>query len=131
MQFDQLKRREFITLLGGTAAWPLAARAQHSARLPIIGLLGTSTASEWNPFLQRLREIGRIEGRNIAVEGRWANGRTELYNEIAAEFVRLNVNVIVTTGAAVVAAKQTTSTTPIVFAVAVDPLGTGLVASLK
>ena len=95
-------RRAFITLLGGAAAaWPLAARAQQPGKLPIIGLLGTSTASEWTPFLQRLHELSWIEGRNIAVEGRWADGRVELYNEIAAELVRLKVDVIVTTGAGV------------------------------
>jgi putative ABC transport system substrate-binding protein len=125
-----MKRRQFITLLGGAAAWPIAARAQQAGKLPIIGLLGTSTASEWNLFLQRLHELSWIEGRNIAVEGRWADGRVELYNKIAAELVRLKVDVIVTTGAGVPAAKQATSVIPIVFAVAVDPLGTGLVENL-
>ena len=125
-----MKRREFITLLGAAAAWPLTAKAQQPGKLPMIGLLGTSTASEWTSFLQRLHELSWIEGRNIAVEGRWADGRVELYNEIAAELVRLKVDVIVTTGAGVPAAKQATSVIPIVFAVAVDPLGTGLVESL-
>ena len=125
-----MRRREFITLVGGAAAWPMAARAQQLGKLPMIGLLGTSTASEWTPFLQRLHELSWIEGRNIAVEGRWADGRAELYNEIAAELVRLKVDVIVTTGAGVPAAKQATSVIPIVFAVAVDPLGTGLVENL-
>ena len=108
----------------------MAARAQQLGKLPMIGLLGTSTASEWTPFLQRLHELSWIEGRNIAVEGRWADGRVELYNEIAAELVRLKVDVIVTTGAGVPAAKQATSVIPIVFAVAVDPLGTALVENL-
>ena len=80
--------------------------------------------------MQRLRDLGWIEGRTVAIEYRWAEGRSERYAEIAAEFVRLKVDVIVTVGSAVAAAKQATSAIPIVFAVAVDPLGTGLVASL-
>jgi putative ABC transport system substrate-binding protein len=127
-------RREFITALGGAVAWPLAARAQQTGKLPTIGFLGTATASAFGPwtaaFVQRLRELGWIEGRTVAIEYRWAEGRNERYTEIAAEFVRLKVDVIVTSGAAVVAAKQATSIIPIVFAVANDPLGTGLVASL-
>jgi putative tryptophan/tyrosine transport system substrate-binding protein len=135
MQFDQLKRREFITLLGGAAAaWPLAARAQQATKLPTIGLLGAGTRSGWSDwvaaFVQRLRELGWIEGRTVAMEVRWAEGRPERYTEIAAEFVRLKVDVIVTVGSAVVAVKQATSVIPVVFAAAVDPLGTGLVASL-
>ena len=130
-----MRRREFITLLGGAAAaWPLAARAQQPAKLPTIGFLGASTPSAWSnwtaAFVQRLRELGWIEGRTVAIEYRWAEGRSERYTEIAAEFVRLKVDVIVTVGSAVVAAKQATSVIPIVFAIAVDPLGTGLVASL-
>ena len=128
-----MKRREFITLLGGAAAWPLAARAQQPA-IPVVGFLGGATHSAWvhwtAAFVRRLRELGWIEGRSIAIEYRWAQGRSERYTEIAAEFVRLKVNVIVTAGASVVAAKQATSVIPIVFAVAADPLGTGLVASL-
>jgi putative ABC transport system substrate-binding protein len=127
-------RREFITLLGGAAAWPLAARAQQP-KLRIIGILGTSTASAWKPwvaaFTQRLRELGWVEGRTVAIEYRWAEGRTERATEIAAEFVRLNVEVIVTTGNALVEAKRATSVIPIVFAVANDPVGTGFVASLS
>src|SRR5882724_2795994 len=128
-----IRRRELIVTLGGAAAaWPLAARAQQ--RLPTIGFLGTSTPSAWRQyvaaFAQRLREHGWIEGRTIAIEYRWAEARSERYAEIAAEFVRLKADVIVTSGAAVVAAKQATSIIPIVFAVANDPLGTGLVASL-
>jgi putative ABC transport system substrate-binding protein len=135
-----MRRRKFITLLlSGTAVvpsilWPLAARAQQTGKLPTIGFLGTATASTFGPwtaaFVQRLRELGWIEGRTVAIEYRWAEGRDERYTEIAAEFVRLKVDVIVTSGAAVVAAKQATSIIPIVFAVANDPLGTGLVASL-
>ena len=133
MQFDQLKRREFITLLGGAAAWPLTAHAQQ-AKLPTIGVLGASTPLNWNPwtaaFVQRLRELGWIEGRTVAIEYRWAEGRNERYSDIATEFVRLKVDVILTTGTAVPAAKQVTSTIPIVFATATDPVGSGLVASL-
>jgi len=130
-----IRRREFITLLGGTAAtWPLAARAQQSAKLPTIGFLGGTTAStmrQWtDAFVQRLRELGWVDGRTVAIEFRWAEGRSERYTEIAAEFVHLKVHIIVTVGAAVVAAKQATSVIPIVFAVANDPVGIGLVASL-
>ena len=131
-----MKRRTFITLLGSAAAvWPLAARAQQPAKVPTIGYLGAntpSTDSQRNAaFVQRLRELGWIEGRTVAIEYRWAEGRVERYVEIAAEFVRLKVDVIVTTGAAaIVTAKQATSVIPIVFAAAGDPVGTGLVASL-
>ena len=136
MQFDQLRRREFITLLGGAAAaWPLAARAQQPGKLPTIGFLGANTPSaqsQWTAaFVQRLRELGWIEGRTVAIEYRWAEGRSERFAEIAAEFVRLKVDVIVTSGTrAVLAAKQATSVIPIVFAAAADPVGSGLVASL-
>jgi putative ABC transport system substrate-binding protein len=127
--------REFITLLGGAAAWPLTARAQQAAKLPTIGYLGAGTPSfygQWvAAFMQRLRELGWIDGRNMQIEYRWAEGRSERYTEIAAEFVRRNVDVIVAHGnAAVVAAKHATSIIPIVFPVAGDPLGTGLVSSL-
>jgi putative tryptophan/tyrosine transport system substrate-binding protein len=131
-----MRRREFITLLGGAAAvWPLAARAQQPGKLQIIGFLGASTPSafsQWTgPFVQRLRELGWVEGRTIAIEYRWAEGRSERYAEIAAEFVRLNVDVIVTSATApVIAAKQVTSAIPIVFAAAADPVGNSLVASL-
>jgi putative tryptophan/tyrosine transport system substrate-binding protein len=131
-----MKRREFITLLGGAAAsLPLVLRAQQPAKLPTVGFLGAgtpSTYSQWvAAFMQQLRERGWIEGRNIAIELRWAEGKNEGYADIAAEFVRLNVDVIVTTGtAAVVAAKQATSVIPIVFTSAGDPVATGLVASL-
>ena len=129
-----VQRRGFITLLGwAAAAWPLAARAQQ-AKLPIIGFLGTATPSAWSQwtaaFLQRLRELGWIEGRTIAIEYRWAEGRPDRFAEIAAEFVRLKVDVIVAFGGAVPAFKQATSVIPIVFAVAADPVGSGLVASL-
>jgi putative ABC transport system substrate-binding protein len=128
-------RRHFITLLGGAAAaWPLAARAQQADKLPTIGFLGATTPATWSlfvaAFVQRLRELGWIEGRTIAIEYRRAEGRGERFAEIAAEFVRLKVDVIVTVGGAVLAAKQATSLIPIVFAVAADPVGSGLVASL-
>jgi putative ABC transport system substrate-binding protein len=130
-----MKRREFISLLGGAAAaWPLAARAQQPAKLPTIGFLVSGTPSshgQWvAAFVQRLGELGWIEGRTIAIEYRWAEGRTERAAEIAAEFVRRKVDVIVTSGPPVFAAKQATSVIPIVFATVADPLGSGLVASL-
>src|SRR5215813_924795 len=128
-------RRELLAALGGAAAaWPLAARAQQAGKLPTIGFLGSSSASGWSPwtaaFVQRLNELGWVEGRTVAIEYRWADGRSERFAEIAAEFVRLKVDVIVTSGLAVPAAKQVTSVIPIVFAVASDPVGTGLIASL-
>jgi putative ABC transport system substrate-binding protein len=131
-----MQQRDFITLLGGAAAtWPLAALAQQPAKLPTIGfLIGGSPSSDrqWiAAFVQRLRELGRIEGSTIAIEYRSAEGRIERYTEIATEFVQMGVDVIVTAGtAAVRAAKQATSVIPIVFAAAGDPVGSGLVASL-
>jgi putative tryptophan/tyrosine transport system substrate-binding protein len=130
-----MKRRQFITLLGGAAAWPLAARAQQLAKLPTIGFLGSSTPlamSQWvAAFLQRLRDLDWIEGRTVAIEYRWAEGRSSRAAEIAAEFVRLKVDVIVTNATSpALAAKQATSVIPIVFAAAGDPVGAGLVASL-
>jgi putative tryptophan/tyrosine transport system substrate-binding protein len=127
-----------MALLGGAAAasaiWPRVARAQQPAKVPTIGFLGASTTSAWShwssAFVQRLRELGWIEGRTVAIEYRWAEGRGERYAEIAAEFVRLDVDVILTVGGAVPASKQATSVIPIVFAIAIDPVGTGLVASL-
>jgi putative ABC transport system substrate-binding protein len=131
-----MKRREFITLLGGAAAaWPLVARAQQAGRLPTIGVLGATNSSSHGPwvaaFVQRLRERRWVEGRTVTIEIRWAEERTERLAEIAAEFVRLKVDVIVTHSAApVLAAMRATSIIPIVFAVANDPLGSGLVTSL-
>jgi putative ABC transport system substrate-binding protein len=127
-------RRQFISVLGGAAAWPLAASAQQPGKPPIIGVLGAATPSVWNQYVTafegRLHELGWIEGRTVAFEYRWAEGRPERYAEIAAEFVRLKVNVIVTSGSAVLATKQETAVIPIVFALASDPVGGGLVASL-
>jgi ABC-type uncharacterized transport system substrate-binding protein len=130
-----VRRREFITLLVGAAvAWPLAAQAQQSGKLPTIGFLGGATASTWSSwsaaFVQRLRELGWSEGRTVLIEYRWADGRHERAAEIAAEFVRLKVDVILTSGGVLLAAKQATSTIPIVFAVANDPVGAGFVSSL-
>ena len=135
MQSGRVKRREFITLIGVPAAWPLAARAQQPERLPTIGFLGplaSSAMSLWTAaFVQRLRELGWIEGRTVEIEYRWGEGRSERFPEIVAEFVRLKVSVIVTGGtAAVIAAKQATSVIPIVFGSVADPVGTALVASL-
>ena len=131
----EMGRRNFITALAGTvAAWPLVARAQP-AKLPTIGFLGPNTPSldghRVGAFVQRLRELGWIEGRNVAIEYRWGEGRVERLAELAAELVRLKVDVIVTSATRpVVAAKQATSVIPIVFAAVGDPVGTGLVASL-
>jgi putative ABC transport system substrate-binding protein len=131
-----VKRRQFITLLGGAVAvWPLAARAQQPGKLPNIGFLGANTASTQrratDAFVQRLRELGWIENRTVAIEYRWGEGRDERFAEIAAEFVRLKVDVIVTFGTpSSLAVKNATAVIPIVFAAAGDPLGTGLVASI-
>jgi putative tryptophan/tyrosine transport system substrate-binding protein len=131
-----VKRREFITLLGGAAAaWPLAARAQQAGKVATIGFLGANPSVESSrvgAFVQRLRELGWIDGRNLAIEYRWAEGRNERYAENAAELVRLKVDVIVTSATPpTVAAKQATALIPIVFAAVTDPVGTGLVATLS
>ena len=127
-------RRELLAALGGAAAgWPLVARAQQPGKPPTIGFLGTD-ASVWRPwtaaFVGRLRELGWIEGRSIAIEYRWLEGRLDRVAEIAAEFVHLKVDCIVTNGDAVPTIKKATSVIPIVFAIANDPVGGGLVASL-
>ena len=113
-------------------AWPLAARAQQASKLRTIGFTG-SNASAWRPwtdaFAGRLRELGWIEGRTIAIEYRWSEGREARVAEIAAEFVRLNVDVIVANGTAVSTVKRATSAIPIVFPMTVDPVGGGLVVS--
>jgi putative tryptophan/tyrosine transport system substrate-binding protein len=132
-----MRRREFIALLGSAlVASPLAARAQQAKKPPTIGFLGATSAVVWNSFvgafLQRMRELGWIDGYNLAIEYRWAEGREERYTELAAELVQLKVDVIVTGGtAAVIAVKKATSAIPIVFATAGDPVGTGLVTSLS
>ena len=122
-----MRRREFITLLGGAAAaWPVVARSQPVAKFPTIGFLGGSSSSslpEWAAdFVPRMRELGWVEGRTVSFEVRWADGRTERYAEIAAEFVRLKVDAIVTAGPPTFAAKRATSTIPIVFATNADLL---------
>jgi putative ABC transport system substrate-binding protein len=129
-----MKRRTFIAGLGSAAAWPLAARAQQSAKMPTIGYLGPATSvvesQRVAAFVQRLRELGWIEGRTIAIEYRWAEGRSERVIEFATEFVRLKVDVIATYSTPpVIAAKQATSIIPIVF-MAADPISASLVASL-
>jgi putative tryptophan/tyrosine transport system substrate-binding protein len=128
-----MQRREFITLLGGAAAWPLVARAQQPGRLPTIGFLG-SDATAWSQrtaaFVQRLRDLGWIDGRTVAIEYRWSEGRPERVADIAAALVRLKVDVIFAFSDAVPALKQATSAIPIVFALGRDPIGGGLVSSL-
>ena len=131
-----MRRREFITLLGGAAvSWPLAARAQQPTKLPTIGFLGAINATferaSTDAFVQRLRELRWIENRTVAIEYRWAEGRDERFAEIAAEFIRLKVDVILTYATpSSIAAKKATAIIPIVIAAAGDPVGTGLVASL-
>jgi putative ABC transport system substrate-binding protein len=131
-----MRRREFIALLGGTAAaWPLAARAQQPRKLPTIGFVGPSTAVVdrplTGPFAQRLAELGWVDGRSIVIDYRPSEGLVERAGEIAAEFVRLKVDVIITGGdAQALAAKRATAVIPIVFGGAGDPVGNGLVTSL-
>jgi putative tryptophan/tyrosine transport system substrate-binding protein len=131
-----MRRREFFAAVGGAAVMPLVARAQQAGKLPIVGVLGStsqSAANQWVPaFVQRLRELGWSEGRTVTIEYRWAEGRSERFSEIATEFIRMKVDVILTHNTpAVLAVKQATSMIPIVFATAGDPLGSGLVASLS
>jgi putative ABC transport system substrate-binding protein len=131
-----MRRRDFIAGISGSAAtWSLDARAQQGGKPATIGLLGSGTAATQNQwtaaFVQRMRELGWIEGRNLTVEYRWAEGRTERFAEIADEFVRLKVDVILTHNTQpALAAKQATSVIPIVMATAGDPVRTGIVASL-
>jgi putative ABC transport system substrate-binding protein len=131
-----MRRRAFISVLGGAAAWPMLARGQQPVgKLPTIGFLGTGAASGWQPwiatFVQRLRALGWSEGRTVAIEYRWGEGRRERFAEIVAEFVRLKVDLIVAGGSAVPLLKQATSVVPIVFVLATDPIGGGLVPSLS
>jgi putative ABC transport system substrate-binding protein len=128
-----VRRRDFIAVVGGAAAaWPLAARAESDKR-PTIGFLGADAAG-WRPwtdaFVARLRELGWIEGHTVAIEYRWNEGQPERIAEIAAEFIRLKVDVIVTNAIAAPALKQVTTVIPIVFAIAPDPVRGGLVANL-
>jgi putative tryptophan/tyrosine transport system substrate-binding protein len=130
-----MRRLQFLGVVSGAAAaWPFAIRAQQAAKPPTIGFLGAGSPSGWShwtaAFLQRLQQLGWVEGRSIAIEYRWAGGHSGRYAEIAAEFVRLKVDLIVSVGSAALAAKRVTSAIPIVFIVAADPLGDGMVASL-
>ena len=129
-----MKRREFIAGLGSAAAWPLAARGQQLTKLPTIGFLGGSSANDapWvGAFLQRLRELGWIDGRNFVIEYRWAEGSRDRADQLTVEFVKLKVDVIVTYATPMVlGAKQATSVIPIIFSGLADPVGTGIVASL-
>jgi putative tryptophan/tyrosine transport system substrate-binding protein len=129
-----MQRREFLSLASGTiACWPLAAQAQQAGKLPTIGFLGADATAfaPWTAaFVARLGELGWIEGKTVAIEYRWSQGRSERYTEIATEFVSRKVDVIVTVGSAVPIVRQATADIPIVFAVGIDPVGSGLVASL-
>jgi putative tryptophan/tyrosine transport system substrate-binding protein len=129
-------RREFMTVLSGAAVlWPITARAAQSGKLATIGYMGPNTPSldqyRLSAFVKRMSELGWVEGRTVAIDYRWAEGRTENLANIAAEFVQQKTDVIVTGGTpATIAAKEATSTIPIVFAAVGDPVGTGIVASL-
>jgi putative ABC transport system substrate-binding protein len=131
-----MKRRKFLAALGGAAAWPVVAHAQQSTKLSTIGFLDPNAHSTQAKliaaFVVRLRELGWIEGQNLAIEYRWAEGRVERSAELANELVRLKVDIIVASGTAVaVAAKKATAVIPIVFPIAGDPVENGLVASLS
>jgi putative tryptophan/tyrosine transport system substrate-binding protein len=136
MQFDQLRRREFITLLGGAAAaWPLTARAQQFPKLPHVGVLLPGTPASFSlrakAFLEGLRTLGYVEGQTVAIEWRWGQDKVEGLSKLAAELVALNVDVMVTGGTpAAKALKNATATIPIVMAIIGDPVAAGLVDSL-
>jgi putative ABC transport system substrate-binding protein len=128
-----MRRRDFIKAITVSTVWPLAASAQQQGKVPSIAFLGgdATAFTPWTAaFVSRLHELGWIEGRTISIEYRWSGGRPERTAEFAAEFVRLDVDAIVTIGAAVPAVMRATTTIPIVFAAAIDPVGTGFVASL-
>jgi putative ABC transport system substrate-binding protein len=135
MSFDRLRRREFITLLGGAAAWPVTARAQQA--MPVVGVLGSSVANSYASliaaFMQVLKEAGFNDGQNLAVEQRWANNRYDRLPEMAADLVRARVSLILAIGNNLPAraAKTATSTIPIVFVMGANPVALGLVASFN
>ena len=127
-----MRRRQFLASIGGAVVSSVAARAQQSAKLPIIGFMGAATPSAWSPwtaaFVKRLAELGWIDGQTARIEYRWAEGSEERYAEIGAELVKLDCSVLVAVGGD--AARKATSRIPIVVALMSDPVGTGLVASL-
>jgi putative ABC transport system substrate-binding protein len=128
-----MRRRDFLAYAGSAIVWPAAASAQHVGRLPTIGFLGANPIlfAPWAAsFTARLRELGWVDGHTVAIEYRWSDGRAERYAEIAEEFVHRKVDVIVTVGSAVPTIKKATTLIPIVFAVAIDPVRSGLVSSL-
>jgi putative ABC transport system substrate-binding protein len=131
---EVMRRRDFITLVGGaTVAWPIAARAQQAGNLRTVGVLGPEATvwSGWTAiFAKRLRELGWVEGNTLTIQYRWSEGRSDRAAEIAAEFVRLKVDCIVAPGSAIAILKRTAPTIPLVFPMAVDPVGSGLVAGL-
>jgi putative ABC transport system substrate-binding protein len=131
-----MRRRAFVAGLCSAAMWPTAIHAQRPAKPPTIGFMGATSpelANQWvAAFVKRLGELGWVEGRNIAIDYRWADARAEQYSEIASEFASRNVDVIVTWASApVLAAKRATATIPLVFAAQMDPVGAGVVASLS
>jgi putative ABC transport system substrate-binding protein len=131
MHFDWLKRRDFIMLLGGAATWPLAARAQQAKKIPRIGVLWPNPPATFEFMRQGLRDFGYVEGQNIIFEFRWAEGKLDQLPELAADLVRIQVDIIVTLAPpATVAAKHATQTIPIVFVAMGDPVASGVVASL-
>jgi putative tryptophan/tyrosine transport system substrate-binding protein len=127
-----MRRREFITLLGGAAAvWPVTAGAQHAGKMWRIAFITQAETNIYEALFERLRELGYVEGQNIIIERRYAEGRAEKFQEFAAEMVRLKADLIITiTTPAALAAKNATTTIPIVIPTAIDPVGTGLIASL-
>src|SRR5262249_15023330 len=129
-----MRRRDFISLLSGAAAWPIAVGAQQAGKLPMVGYLGVNTAAidlhRIPRFVQRLRELGWIEGRTIAIDYQWAEGRNERFVEVVGDYVARKVDVIFTNGGyPALIAKQATSSIPIIFNTS-DPIGIGLVPSL-